>query len=173
MLAELKADHVKRNVLSRQKAGPTITEPNQRVHRLDGVHWSTELLQSISSIGRDEGAAAPAIQDALPPQPSPSPHSASLGALVEISDHVFAIDAQSSRSRRRAPTVEECMNRLTEGVQDEQQTETEQPRRKSVNGWTLHLSSMWSSISRRAGEDRKEWRLRVLNHARETWDVPW
>lgn len=169
MLAELKADHVKRNTVSRQKVGSTNVEPHQHVHRLDACHWTTDLVKSISSIGGDEGAAVPAIQDVVPPQPSP--HSLSLRDVVDVSDDVFALDVQSSRSRHHAPTVEECMQRLTDGVQDDQEPETQQ-KRKSVNGWTLHLSSMWSSVSRRAGENPKEWRLRVLRQARETWDVP-
>lgn len=85
-------------------------------------------------------------------------------SLCDISD----IDAGvERRGRKRAPSVDECVEQLVNGVE---QGGPPRKKRKGYNGWTMHLSIIWDQSPRLPGETKAARRTRVVRHAKETWN---
>lgn len=155
VLAELKADHVSHNAL--YKRDPTSI-CNGNVSRCDSPEWTANLIQAA--------AAAVVRSDSLPALMDDTGSSRGGSSLRAV--NLLGEEAEASIVPRR-PSAQDYIAAISEGVTDD--ADSVVPRQKRLNGWLLHLSTVWASTSRLAGESKESRRKRVLQQARETWDV--
>ena len=172
VLAELKADHLKRS--SKHREGDL-----SRLVGLPQICWSQQDLEDVAQsslldLDLEDKPSNPelALQDRPgPDQSAPLPGIA--GQLARVQDQVD--DIQSALVRRKpVRTWEDRVSELQLGDGESDEDGQGQPlKKRRLNGWTVHLANMWKEMPQRAGESRENRRRRVLDHATGTWRETW
>lgn len=161
VLAELKADHVKRNSNDSKEAS------KRWLPCLTNCKWSEDDLSTLAS-----RLTSPPVSSTLLPltdghRTSDPSNPSRAQQLASIDDGVDA--CQVVPVRRTSRTANSVIEELQ--LDDDAVEEPKQKKRK-LNGWTLHLTRCWDLLHQRAGESKTTRRNRVLAHARDTWADP-
>ena len=164
ILAELKADHVRRN-----SRASSVEHREQLLSMLDPPAWSQEELSRIVAAVSDEAA-----HQRQPILPIAVDHAASVANQLQILDQrAEDVIAPPRVSRKRGRSVQDCIHDFM--ALDAASAELQQAgkKRRGVNGWTLHLKKTWESTFRGPRESKASRRNRVLDIAKSTWRVTW
>ena len=177
ILAELKADHVRRNCCKvKQKQVPAA----QAIPEIRTPEWTCSVLETLAtkpstSPSRQQAQeAVPALEDD-PAVEDHAPSASSVGnQLLLLDSQIAEYDEarQAGRKRKRAPTWQACVNEIEKLAQGPE-ADAPHPHRQRVNGWTVHLHRFWATMPQLHGETKASRKARVFRQARLSWNAAW
>ena len=145
ILAELKADHVRRN-----SRASSVEHREQLLSMLDPPAWSQEELSRIVAAVSDEAA-----HQRQPILPIAVDHAASVANQLQILDQrAEDVIAPPRVSRKRGRSVQDCIHDFMALGAASAELQLAGKKRRGVNGWTLHLKKHGSRLFEVQGNQR-------------------